>query len=358
MVQAVTTPRRRSRLAVDLTVLGLVGVLLIGALTAGGLSLYRQFYGPAAFVERYLSLLAEGRAADALRIPGVAIDSATLESAGIDITASEALLRATVLAPLNGVEVTSEKVDGDTTTVGVSYTAAGHSGTTEFTVQQDGWVGVTPNWRFSHSPLSAVELTLRGADTFHVNGFEIDRRQIAAEGPDADPLDPLPLLVFTPGVYSLTVDTPISTSAGVTVLADAPLSSTPVDVQTMPTGAFVEVVQERVEQFLGECTQQKVLLPTACPFGFEVFDRVVDLPTWSIAEQPTVTVEPDGADWRIPTTDAVAHIEVDVQSLYDGSIQRVSEDVPFQVNGTIAILPDGSASIRVGSPTDAPDVEG
>jgi len=357
MVQAERTSRRRPRLAVDLTVLTLVGVLLVGAIAAGGLSLYRQFYGPSAFVERYLSLLAEGRAADALRIPGVAVDSATLDDAGIAVTASEALLRATVLAPLKGVEVTSEKVEGDTTTVSVSYTAAGHSGKTDFTIEQDGWVGVTPNWRFADSPLAAVELTVRGSDAFHVNGFEIDRRQISAAGPDADPLDPLPLLVFTPGVYSVTVDTPISTSAGVTVLADAPLSSTPLDVQTIPTPEFVDVVQERVEQFLGECTEQKVLLPTACPFGFEVFDRVVERPTWSIEEQPEVTVEPDGGNWRIPATDAVAHIEVDVQSLYDGSIQRVSEDVPFQVNGTISILPDGSASIRVGSPLDVPEAE-
>jgi hypothetical protein len=43
---------------------------------------------------------------------------------------------------------------------------------------------------------------------------------------------------------------------------------------------------------------------------------------------------------------------VEIQSLFDGSIEPVAEDVPFQVNGTITILPDGSASIRVGSPGD------
>ncbi len=45
-------------------------------------------------------------------------------------------------------------------------------------------------------------------------------------------------------------------------------------------------------------------------------------------------------------------MEVEILSLFDGSIDPVSEDVPFQVNGTIVILPDGSASIRVGSPED------
>ncbi len=41
---------------------------------------------------------------------------------------------------------------GDGTAVTVSYRAGGHSGTTTFHVAQDGWAGVTPNWRFTTSP--------------------------------------------------------------------------------------------------------------------------------------------------------------------------------------------------------------
>ena len=93
-------------------------------------------------------------------------------------------------------------------------------------------------------------------------------------------------------------------------------------------------------------------MPAACPFGLEVRDRIASPPKWSMSAQPQVTVVPDGGNWQIPTTDAVAHVEVEIQSLFDGSIDPVSEDVPFQVNGTITILPDGSASIRVGSPGD------
>ena len=68
-------------------------------------------------------------------------------------------------------------------------------------------------------------------------------------------------------------------------------------------------------------------------------------------------VDRHAADRLVPLselTDAVAHVEVEIRSLFDGSIQTVSEDVPFQVNGTIVILADGTASIRVGSPEDAP----
>ncbi|MGM7678792.1 hypothetical protein [Microbacterium sp. A94] len=343
------TPRVR-RLGTDLTILTLVGILLLAAFGAGGLALYTQFYGPAAFVTRYLDLLSEGRAADALLVPGVAIDRLTVEEAGIDPVSSEALLRRAALAPLSDITVVSQEAADGVTSVTVSYVAGTHPGTSTFEVEQDGWVGVTPNWRFTRTPLAAISLSVLGADQFAVNGFQIDRHQISPAGADADPLDPLSLLVFTPGVYSVTVDTAISASRGVSILADSPLMQTPVDLQTTPTEGFVEVVQTRVEEFLTQCTTQQVLLPTACPFGLEVQNRLASLPEWSISSQPTVTVEPDGAHWRIPAAEAVAHIEVDIRSLFDGSIQHVSEDVPFQVDGTIVILPDGSASIRVGSP--------
>ncbi|MGK3949546.1 hypothetical protein [Microbacterium sp. K2] len=351
MQQVETKAPRRSRLAADLAMLAVVGLVLVAALGAGGATLYQQFYGPSAFVVRYLDLLSEGRAADALRVPGVAIDRETLEIAGLGATASEALLRHSALAPLTDVEVTSEeRDDAGKTEVTVSYTASGYAGTTTFTVEQDGWAGVTPNWRFTTSPLAVVELTLRGADQFAVNGFEMDRRQVSAAGAQAAPLDPLPLLVFTPGVYSVTVDTAIASSDGVGVLADTPLATTPVDVQTEPTPDFVAVVQQRVEEFLTECTTQEVLQPTACPFGLEVRNRLASLPKWSITVQPQVSVVPDGGHWMIPPTDAVAHVDVEIRSLFDGSVQEVSEDVPFQVNGSITILPDGKVSIRVGSP--------
>ncbi|MDQ0643292.1 hypothetical protein [Microbacterium murale] len=343
-----TSPRRR-RLWVDLTALAVVGVLLLGAIAAGGASLYKEYYGPGAFVTRYLDLLAAGRAADALHVPGVAIDRDTLQEAGIEVTASEALLRQAALAPLSEIDVVDEVTTDGVTSVTVSYVAGSHPGTSTFDVTQDGWEGVTPNWRFAHTPLAAISLNVLGSDQFAVNGFELDRRQVSSAGAEAAPLDALPMLVFTPGLYSVTVDTAISTSPGVSVLADSPLTQTPVDLQTKPTEEFLAVVQTRVEEFLTECTTQQVLQPTACPFGLEVQNRIANLPTWTITTQPTVTVEPDGAGWQIPATDAVAHIEVDIRSLFDGSIEHVSEDVPFRVNGTISILPDGSASIRVGS---------
>lgn len=193
---------------------------------------------------------------------------------------------------------------------------------------------------------------MRGADVFAVNGFTMDRRQVSVDGMDARPLDPLPMLVFTPGTYSVTVDTNIASTAGVRVLADTALASTQVDVQTEPTEKFTEVVQQQVEDFLEKCAEKEVLQPTACPFGLEVQNRIApdSVPKWSIVTHPDITIEPDGANWVIPATKAVAHIDVEIQSLFDGEIAAVSEDVPFEVDGTITVLSDGTVSIRVGAP--------
>ena len=343
-------PRRRARLAVDLALLGIVGLLLIAATAAAFAVVQREFYSPAAFVERYIGMLADGRAAEALTVPGVAVDSAALEAAGLPPTASEALLRSDALRPLSEVKVLSEEEDGPLTKVTVEYEAGGHPGISTFAVERDGSIGLAPTWRFATSPLAVVDLVVKGSMSFDVNGFTIDKRQVSVDGVDADPLAAVPLLVFSPGLYSVSVDTAISASPGVAVLSDSPFREIPVEIQAEATEEFVSVVQEKVEEFLTGCATQEVLQPTGCPFGFVVQDRIQDLPQWSIAQQPAVAVEPDGAGWRILPAEAVAHIAVNIRSLYDGSISSVEEDVPFIVTGSIDVRPDGTASIVVTGP--------
>lgn len=342
--------RARSRLTADLAILGVVGLVLVAALWAGGAALYQSVYSPTAFVQRYLSLLADGRAADALQLPGVTLDRETLGDADIATTASDVLLRQAALATLTDIVVEETGRDDDGILVTADYKAGGKAGSTTFHVRQDAMVGFLPTWRFSESPLAIVELTLRGSEQFQVNGFALDRRQVAAEGVDAPPLEPLPLLVFTPGLYSVSIDTAIAKTAGVALLADAPLTTTALDVQAEPTAEFVSVVQQQVDAFLTQCTTQQVLQPTGCPFGVRIENRITELPVWSMTALPTIDVEPDGANWRIPVTSATAHIVVEVMSLFDGSLSEMDEDVPFRMDGQITILPDGSASISIGSP--------
>lgn len=342
--------RRRAPLWVDLTLLGVVGVLLIAAVAAAWGAIQREFYSPSAFVERYISLLADQRATDALAVPGVTVSTAELEAAGLPPTASEALLRGAALAPISDVRIVSEEQRGDVTLVTVEYDARGYPGVTTFEVERDGSIGPAPTWRFATSPLAVMNLTVTGSMSFDVNGFTLDKRQASPDGVDADPEAAVPLLVFSPGLYSVSVDNRIASTPGVAVLSDTPFHTIPITVQAQPTEEFVGLVQQKVEEFLTACATQEVLQPTACPFGFFVQDRIDSLPKWSIARQPTVAVTPDGAGWTIQPAEAVAHIEVEIRSIFDGKVRDVSEDVPFIITGTIDVLPDGSVSIIVTGP--------
>ncbi|WP_230206520.1 hypothetical protein [Microbacterium gorillae] len=348
MAETVTTDTGTSRrpLAVRLGVLALAAVLVAAMFAAGYFFAYRSLYSPSAFVTKYLNLLAAGHATDALAMPGVGVDAAALEGAGIDAYSSEALLRSAALSSLTDIHVDSEEAHGEVVAVTVSYRAGGHPKTSTFQVIRSGWTGLVPGWRFEQTPLTSIELTVLGATEFTVNGFTVDKRQIA--GANVDPVAPLSLLVFTPGLYSVSVDTKISASAGTAVLADVPLHPVPVTVQTEPTADFLAVVQEKVNGFLSECAKQEVLQPTGCPFGLVVQNLIVDPPTWSIAEMPKVTIEPSGGDWILPPTQGTAHVKVEVRSYFDGSVRSRDEDVPFTIRASISVLPDGRVSIAVG----------
>lgn len=333
----------------SLTVLILVVLVILSGLGIGGYAVYRTMYSPSAFVSHYLSLLAESRATDALRIPGVALDSEAQESLGLPAIPSDALLRSTALADLTDVEIIEERADAEGIFhVTATYHSGGASGTTEFTVVQDGWIGVVPRWRFAASPLAVIQLVVRGSHSLAINDFSFDRRQIA--GIDSDPLEPVPLLVLVPGRYDVSVDSAVSTSSGTRILAERVLAVTDVDIQTEPTAEFTGVVQDRVNEFLEKCATQEVLQPTGCPFGYQVRNQITEPPQWSIPRQPRIELVPDGAHWRIPATSATAHIDVDVRLIFDGQLVTVSEDVDFEITGSVTMLPDGTFSIRVGAP--------
>lgn len=339
-----------SRLRAQIVGIIIAAVLALAALALGAFLLYRAMYSPSAFAERYLVLLAEGRAADALTIPGVGVDGVTLEAAGISPTSSDALLRSTALSTLDDIERVSEERDGDVTRVTVSYTASGFPAETTFEIERAGSIGVVPEWRFARSPLAVIDLDLVGSDSFDVNGFALTRGQASPLGAEATGADRLSLLVFSPGRYRLTVDTPLATAAPIDVIADTPLQDTPVSIAAAPQPAFLEAVTDQVHGFLEACTEQRVLQPTGCPYGLTVRNRIATLPQWSIAEFPAVSLSPTPTGWVMADARGVARIDVDIQSLFDGSVTPISEDVEFWMNASITVLPDGSASIQVGIP--------
>jgi hypothetical protein len=94
--------------------------------------------------------------------------------------------------------------------------------------------------------------------------------------------------------------------------------------------------------YLDACAQQHVLLPTGCPFGQSIGNRIVSTPTWSIVAYPAVSIAPTAKprEWLMPSSTGASHLLVRVKSLFDGSVSTFDENVSFTVSVRLSLLPD------------------
>ncbi|GAB2456930.1 hypothetical protein HD599_003317 [Conyzicola lurida] len=313
-----------------------VVVLLIGGFAASVVALNADLYSAHGFVGRYLEALERHDTASALALPGV--------RTGND--AADDLLTGDALGDLDDVRVVSDTPGADGThTVVVEYdlSAEGAEATTarsEFIVARNGTrFGLFPQWRFVTSPLNTVSVTVLHDDQFRVNGYDVTTTTAADT--------PATYLVFAPGLYVVDHESTYLTAAAQPVEVSEIGGITDVAVDVQANEAFVTEVQENVSEYLQECTTQDVLMPTGCPFGQAIANRVNSPAAWSMVADPVVTIVPgvEPGSWAVPRTPATAHIVVEVQAYRDGSISTFDEDVPFTVAYTLTFQPNNSLLI-------------
>ncbi len=68
---------------------------------------------------------------------------------------------------------------------------------------------------------------------------------------------------------------------------------------------------------------------------------------WSIAALPVVTLAAGETAFEMPPTAGVAHISVDLQSLFDGEFYTEEQDVSFTVALDASVKSDGSISVQL-----------
>ena len=90
-----------------------------------------------------------------------------------------------------------------------------------------------------------------------------------------------------------------------------------------------------------------MLQPTGCPFGVNIDDRVTSAPAWTIVEYPVVTLAATDTAFEIPQTPAVAHVQVEVQSLFDGDVELLDQDEAFSMALSVTISPSGALKIKL-----------
>ncbi|MHC5798067.1 hypothetical protein ACVXZ4_18110 [Lacisediminihabitans sp. FW035] len=307
----------------------LAGALLIaflGTVTTLNLTLYSA----SGFVASYLDAVARHDVDGARRMPGV-----TTSTNGTD-----ELLAPTALAPLTDIHLLRDTDDGGGRhTVLYGYTIGGSTGTSSFEVEHTGpRLGVFSSWEFVDSPQGLLSVTVQNGDGVVANGVHLPR---VADGRAHS------YRVLTPSRVVLTHTSTYLASAPVTARVDEPASVTEATVDIQANRAFVREVQKELDRFLAACTTQKVLLPTGCPMGTQITDRLQDAPAWSIVSYPIVTIVPGAKPgrWQIPETGGLAHLKVKVKSIFDGSLSTFDDDVPFTVRYLITFAGDGSPVI-------------
>ena len=347
-------PKTSEKSKLLITWLVVFALLLVSVLAAIG-ALNRDVYGAGAFARTYLSELASKDAAAALALPGVKLSTSELKAAGLPEASSDALLRSATLGGLEEItEVADEEVGDGVHEVTFSYEADGVYGESTFVVAPNGTrFPLIPTWKFEVSPIAVMNLSVEHATAFSVNGFDVDTRTVAPaeQKPAFDNI--VNLQVFTPNQYVMQTTTEFLQSAEEKVLVDVPATVHEASVTAEPTDKFIEGVQDAINDQLDGCAEQVVLQPTGCPFGIVIDDRVEGDPAWSMEDYPEVTLEAGAESWLIPEITGSANIEVDVRSLFDGSVTHYNDDVDFTMTGHVYLQSDGNVRATVsGEPVE------
>ncbi|PWC05542.1 hypothetical protein DCE94_04560 [Agromyces badenianii] len=326
-----------------------LAVLVVGAFFAALGALNQTVYGASSFIERYLSAIGADDIATASTTPGVALDATELEALGLPADVSTAMLRTGVVdSGPEDVRIMSDIAHDDGThTVTASYRLDAAIVQSSFDVRPiEPLYGVLNRWEFAVSPLAVVDVTAAHNPLFTVGALTLDARATKSGDELAAFTHVTPYLAIAPAVYEFSYSSGLLEAVPVTLQADAAARAA-VTVDAQPTAAFVERVQVNVDEFLAKCATQTVLQPAECPFGIEIDDRVVGPPQWSIVTEPQVTLTPGESSFDMPPTEGVAHISVEVQSLFDGDRFTLEEDRPFTLALSATIKPDDSISIQL-----------
>jgi hypothetical protein len=313
---------------------GLFALLIVAFFVVVGV-LNSTVYSAKGFVHSYVDALDRGDTTSALSLAGVQASGASGDEL-LTVPEKGALRRIRVAAddPLadgaHRVAIAFETLDHGVST----------PHTTHFTVRPAGHVGgLFDQWEFAVAPTASLDVTPLHDPRFTANGSAV-----SARGADVATR----YTVLAPAVMTLAHGTTYLTAAPVTAVVDqvGGVGSASVDVEARQS--FVDKVRADVERYLRtDCLPQKVLLPSGCPFGEAVDDRLTSSPSWSMTRYPAVALRPTATAgvWQVVDAAGAAHLKVGAESLYDGHDYTIDEDVPFTVKYQVLIGSDNGLTI-------------
>jgi hypothetical protein len=293
---------------------GLIALGIVALWLVSVLALNLTVYSPSGHVTSYLTALEDGdyvsasRQAGLTEVPRVVPLAEELRDSRIIGTAA---------LPSGDIVVQSE------------YELGGDTLSTFFVVREgDPVLFFFNTWEFTRPPLGRLDLTVLGDDRVTVNSRELRVSRLGV---------PPQSSVFVPGLYGASLETDWLVAEETFATLSEVGENAPLRVRIEPTSELVDRTRDAVEDFLDDCVDQDVLQPVGCPFGITISDRVVGTPQWTILDYPDVSLRlgADRATWSVSGNSGVAEVRVQVQSLFDGSLEESTEVVPFRVLGVV-----------------------
>lgn len=183
-------------------------------------------------------------------------------------------------------------------------------------------------WQFVRPPLAQLELSVLGENRLSINDRELALNRLGV---------PPRTTVFVPGRYTASLTTPWLASGDTPVTVTEVGSRNPVRVVMQPTAKLIDRTTVAVEDYVNDCANQAVLQPVGCPFGITITDRVVGEPQWTIIDYPDVSLRlgADRSTWSVTATKGLVEVSVQVQSLFDGSLEETRETREFRLLGVV-----------------------
>ncbi|GAA4267438.1 hypothetical protein [Frondihabitans peucedani] len=307
---------------------GLAAVVIAGFFVTVAI-LNATVYSAPGFVRGYLDALDRGDTTSALAFAGV--------TPGPD----DVLLTVSEEGRIDDVRIASDLPTArGGRVVAATFTADGIQRRASFAVTRDGvFGGLFSSWSFQTPPTASIEITPSHDPRFTANGVDI-----RAKGADLAAR----YTVLAPAVFELAHDTTYLTARAVTSVAASPGSVSKATVDVEPKASFVSKVRTDVTRYLRTtCLPQRVLLPSGCPFGQQVDDRLTGEPTWTMTTYPAVALRPTATSgvWLVADAGGRAHLRVGAQSLYDGHTYTIDQAVPFDVEYLVTIGSDNRLTI-------------
>lgn len=287
----------------------------------------KYMYGPETDVRAYFHHLEEGDGARALG----ALNAQVPEGTDATLLDGDALRTAT--ESLEDVEVSTVSQDSESAVVRADYTLEGERHSTEYHLHpaETQW-GFFTVWDFDETPLPTLEVSMSGVSSADINGTSAalpDSRQSFAALP--------------PGNYTASYASKYIDTEPKSVTLTAPDQDESVTLTARPSQTLEDEVQSSIGEDLKECTDQKTLYPTDCPFSYEFSGRVQGTPTWKIVEQPEPEISvstKDKSEWSLSSAEGVAQVSFTSVNLFDGSTKKVTEKVPFTYEADVEFTDD------------------